>query len=526
MPRREGPRARRSWGQRLLIAANAVALIGAVATAGSLAYSNSRLEGVDRVALGDVLERDDVEPGDPMNVLIVGVDDASGLDDSDSVKAGRDAPDVAGQHTDTIMILRLDPRAGSAQVVSLPRDLWVPIAGNDGEQRINTALQDGGPAGLIQTIGQNFGIPIHHFVQVDFAGFRELVDIVDGVPISFPRPARDRDSGLAIEEPGCYTLGPVQALGFARARHYQVQDADGDWHEDPRSDLSRAARQQLFIELALSRAIARGARNPNTLRRLVDLGASAVTFDDTFEAGSLVDLGIQYRSFQPSQLQTFELAVVDDVVGGAKILRLVEEASEPTLAVFRGVPPSSMVELDPAEVMVQVLNGTGVQGQGGEAADGLSGLGFATTGTGDADTPGGVTTVRFVPGGEAEAQLVARAVAGPVAYERADGLGGADAVLITGTDWQGIAPAVRSIEEVPGPTATGGSTTTTTAAASSTTAPADGSSTTAPADGASTTAPGGGSPTDNAAPDSDDPDQPGFYLARAPGPDEDCPATD
>lgn len=522
MPRRDPTRERRSWGQRLLIAANALALLGALVTAGSLAYSNSRLEGVDRVALGDVLDPEEVEPGDPMNVLIVGIDDASGLSDEDSVKSGREGPDVAGQHTDTIMILRLDPRAGTAQMVSLPRDLWVPIAETGTEQRINTALQSGGPARLIRTIDEAFDIPIHHFVQVDFAGFRELVEIVDGVPISFPRPARDRQSGLNIEAAGCYTLGPVQALGFARARYYDVQDAAGEWHRDPRADLTRAGRQQLFIELALSRAISRGAKNPNTLRRLVDLGASAVTFDDSFEVGQLVELGVHYRNFQPTELQTFELSLVDDMQGGAQVLRLVEEASEPILAVFRGVPPANTSDLRPEDVSVQVLNGTGTQGEGGEAAEGLTGLGFTTTGTGDADTLGGLTTVRFVPGGEAEAQLVARSVAGPVAYERADGLGGADAVLVTGTDWEGVAPSVRSMEEVPGPTASGGATTT----VPPTTAPADGSSTTAPADGSATTAPGAGTAPSEAAADSDDPDQPGFFLAREPATGEECPATE
>ncbi|HEX7131136.1 MAG TPA: LCP family protein [Iamia sp.] len=522
MPRREGTRERRSWGQRLLITGITLALFGAMATAGSLAYSNSRLEGLGRVALSDVLTDEDAEPGDPMNVLIVGIDDASGLADGDSVKDFRDSPDVAGQRTDTIMILRLDPRAGTAQMLSLPRDLWLPIAEVETEQRINAAFQTGGPARLIKTIDENFDIPIHRFVQVDFAGFRELVDIVDGVPIEFPRPARDTASGLAIETAGCYTLGPVQALSFARARHYQVQDADGDWHEDPRSDLSRGTRQQLFIQLAISRAIARGAHNPNTLRRLVDLGATAVQFDDSFEVGQLVDLGIQYRNFRPDELQTYELTVVDDVQGGADVLRVVDEASEPTLAVFRGVPPSTMVDVRPEDVSVQVLNGTGTQGQGGEAAEGLAGLGFTTTGTGDADTLGGVTTVRFVPGGEAEAQLVARSLTGPVVYERADGLGGADAVLITGTDWQGVGSSVRSVEDVPGPMATGGSTTT---ASTTTTAPLDGSSTTQPGS-SSTTGPGAGQAPSEAAPDSDDPGDPGFFLARPPAAGADCPATD
>lgn len=524
MPRRGRTRERRSWGQRLLISVNAVALVAALATAGSLAYSNSRLEGIDRVALDDVLDEESGEPGEPMNVLIVGIDNAEDLPDGDSVKAFRDAPDVAGNHTDTIMVLRLDPRAGTAQMLSLPRDLWIPIAETDTEQRINTAFSTGGPRRLIKTIAENFDIPIHRFVQVDFAGFRELVDIVDGVPIHFPRPARDEDSGVSIEEPGCYTLGPVQALAFARARYYYVQDAEGEWHQDPRSDLSRAGRQQMFIQLAISRAIAKGARNPNTLRRLVDLGADAVTFDDSFEVGTLIDLGIQYRDFQPSELQTFELSVVDDMRGTARILRLVEEASEPALAVFRGVPPSTMIELEPSEVTVQVLNGTGAPGQGSDVSDGLTGLGFLTLSPSDAEQTGGITTVRYVPGGEAAAQLLARSVAGPVAYERADGLGGADAVLVTGSDWQGVAPTLRPAEDVPAPSAGTDATTTTTTAPGGTTAEGETTTSSAP-DGASTTEPGGTAPTE-AAPDSDDPDDPGFYLARAPEPGETCPATE
>ena len=487
-------------------------------TAGSLAYSNNRLKQVDRYDLSGVTEAEEVAAGDPQNYLVVGIDDASGLEADDSVRTGRDP---VGLQTDTIMVLRVDPRDRSAQILSFPRDLWVPIAETDSDQRLNAALATGGPERLIQTIDEDFGIPIHHYVQVDFAGFRELVDVVGGVAVSFPRPARSELAGLSIETAGCYTLGPRQALGFARARKdYQVQDAEGDWHQDPRSDFSRVERQQLFIRLALRQAIIGGLRNPNTLRRLIDLGVGTVRVDDALEVGSLASLGLRFRNFGPDDLVTHTLPVVDDVIGGMEVLRLIDDQAEPTLAIFRGVAPADPSAVDPADVSVQVQNGTGVQGQGGEAADGLTGLGFTITGTGDADSIGLPTTVRFVPGGEAEAQLVARSVAGPVAYERADGLGGADAVLITGTDWEGIAPAVRSIQEVPGPTAAVPDTTTTSG-------PVDGSSTTA-ADGSSTTGVETGSTTTTttAPVDSDDPDDPGFFLAREPGPDEDCPATD
>lgn len=515
MPRGDGTRPRRSWGQRLLIVANAVALVGAVVTAGSLAYSNSRLEAVDRYDLSGVTEADEVAAGDPQNYLVVGVDDASGLDEGDSVRTGRDA---IGLQTDTIMILRVDPRDTSAQILSFPRDLWVPIADTGSDQRLNAALATGGPERLIQTIDEDFGIPIHHYLQVDFAGFRDLVEVVGGVPVTFPRPARSELAGLAIEAPGCYTLGPRQALGFTRARKdYEVQDADGDWHVDPRSDFSRVERQQLFIQLALRKAIIEGIRNPNTLRRLVDLGIGTVRYDDALEVRDLTALGLRFRDFGPEDLVTHTLPVVDDVIGGNEVLRLIEDQAEPILAIFRGVAPADPSSVAPEEVTVSVLNGTGTQGQGGEAADGLESLGFTTVGTGDADVLGGPTTVRFIPGGEAEAQLVARSVAGPVTYERADGLADVDAVLITGTDWAGVAPSVRSVQEVPGPTAEIPGTTTTAPDAAPSTAGPDGAPT-VPGD----TGPSAVEPP----PDSDDPDDPGFFLAREPGPDEQCPPTD
>ena len=308
----DGTTARRSWAQRLLIGVNAVALVAAASAAGVLAYSNDRLAGVDRLDLSEVTQYDELEPGDPQNYLIVGIDDASGLDAADSVRTGREQ----GILTDTIMVLRVDPKEATADLLSFPRDLWVPIADTGAEQRINAAFATGGPERLIRTINENFGIPVHHYLQVDFAVFRKLVDVVGGVPVYFPRPARSEDAGLVIEEPGCWSLGPVQALGFSRARKdYLVQDDDGDWHTDLRGDHSRIERQQLFVQLALRQAIAKGARNPNTMRRLVELAISdegaQVRVDDSLDVGNIVDLGRQFRSFDPGDLVTHTLPTTD-----------------------------------------------------------------------------------------------------------------------------------------------------------------------------------------------------------------------
>ena len=99
------------------------------------------------------------------------------------------------------MIMRVDPTNDSVNLLSLPRDLWVPIADTGESQRINTAYSaDDGPQRLIDTIQQDFGIPINHYLEVDFAGFKGVVDAIGGVPMYFDSPMRDDNSGLNITD--------------------------------------------------------------------------------------------------------------------------------------------------------------------------------------------------------------------------------------------------------------------------------------------------------------------------------------
>ena len=154
-------------------------------TAGGLSYVYSKYSRLPRVELGSVLTEASGS-NEPRNFLLVGVDSAANLAADDPARAGRG--NVGGLRSDTIMILRLDPGAERASLLSLPRDLWVPLA-SGGSQRINSAIQSGGPTELIDTIESYLGIPINHYIEIDFAGFQELVDVVDGVKVYFATPA-------------------------------------------------------------------------------------------------------------------------------------------------------------------------------------------------------------------------------------------------------------------------------------------------------------------------------------------------
>lgn len=466
LPVPPGVKLRRTWPQRLFLTLNVLVVMGCFCAAGGLLYVDNKTSQIQHVRLSHVLTgNEDVDVAtEPINVLLVGVDDAEGLDPDDPVRAERQDEGVGGLRSDTIMILRVMPQEQRLALMSFPRDLWVEIADTGRNDKINSAMFVGGPEALISTIWENFGIPLDHYVQVDFAQFKRLVDVVDGVDVYFDTPARDINSGLDIPQPGCVTLSGDQALAYARSRYYEYYDVETEsWESDPTSDLGRISRQQDFIKRALRRAVSKGVRNPFTLNQLVNTSIDAVVLDDRMQASDIIALGTTFRSFDPENLETYSLPVSLDSIGDASIVRLVDDEAEPILDLFRGVAPA---QPDPATIGLRVFNGTGRELEGATTGDALAEVGFDVAGVADAD-PQGVqrTIVRYGPEQRANAELVVRhLVAGADLVEDAaltDGL----VEVVTGFDYAGV-----NAEPAP-------ATTTTTTTAAGTAAPA----TTAPA---------------------------------------------
>ena len=445
-PRHAARPRHRTPGQRAVITLNIVACLTCLGLAAGVTWSWQRVREIPRIELGTELASADIASGPAggaQNFLIVGTDSADGLASDDPVRRGRDA----GVRTDTLMLVRLDPASAQASLLSLPRDLYVPISGTRGSSRINNAIQ-GGPARLVATINDALDIPVHHYVELDFQGFRELVDAVDGVPVYFETPVRDRNSGLVVDGSGCITLDPVQALAYARSRAFEYQDDRGRWRTDPTGDLGRVSRQQDFIRRALHRAFQRGARNPAVLADLVGVGTRAITIDGDLTPSDLLELGNRFRNFDPSNLRTYTLPALEDVVGGAEVLRLDTTRAQPVLDVFRGEDPARVA---PDNTVLLVQNGTRVSGRAAEAAGALRALEFVVPpdNVGDADTVDVErTTVLYVPGQEERASLVARALAVDPVVEEGDYVVGADVNVLIGADWPGVGDVLR--EATPG----------------------------------------------------------------------------
>ena len=324
----------RTWPQRLLLSLNIFVVLACLVAAGGLAWAYNQASALPRIDVGTSLEAPSA-PGEAMNVLLVGIDDGLGLAEGDPVLRGRSK----SLNTDTIMVLRVEPKTQQAALLSLPRDLWVDIAGG-GQGRINTALALGGPERLIQTINQDFGIPINHYAMVDFQGFESLVKAIDGVPIYFNYPSRDQATGLFQYETGCKVLSGEQALAFARSRHFEIsRDNMKTWQEDPTSDFGRVTRQQQFIRASLRKAVAQGVRNPFILKEFLEIAQKNVTLDTEFTIQDLVDLGSQFRTFDPDTLVSFTPVATGTFKGAASVLELNVAASQPMFDVFRGLRP-------------------------------------------------------------------------------------------------------------------------------------------------------------------------------------------
>ena len=383
----------------------------------------------------------------PFNVLMIGSDTRAGLSPtSGNVRAFGSASQVAGQRSDVTSILHVDPVHHTAAVLSIPRDLFVPLAGTNGSNRINEAY-DHGPSQLVQTIEADLGVPIQHYVEVNFAGFQGAVDALGGVRMSFPFPAKDAFSGLNVTTTGCQTLNGAQGLAVARARHYQYYE-NGYWHYDGSSDLGRIARQHVFLRAVAKAAVSRGLSNPLTANAFLGQAVNDFTIDDAMSMGDLVGLARLFRGFDPASLASFTLPTtpVNNYQSYGDVLFPKQPDDSQVVAAFlsgpapaarsgRSGPPS----IPPSQVSVEVLNGVGRAGAAATVAAELRRAGFNVAGTGNAGSfTYGRTVIAYASGNQAQAALLQSRVLGGALVEEDHGLTGAQVALVIGSAWQGL----------------------------------------------------------------------------------------
>lgn len=337
--------------------------------------------------------------GSPLNLLVVGSDSREQL--SPEQRRELTTGSEEGERTDTIFILSV--RGTDAAMLAFPRDLWVERC--DGSfGRINVAQSIGGPGCLVRTVRDLSGIDVHHYVRVTFGGFVDVVDAVGGVELCLEEAINDRDAGIDLPA-GCQTLDGPDALGYVRVR--KIDD-----------DLQRIQRQQRFLR-ALADEVAAPSTllNPVRLLRLSREAGDAVAFDEGAGVFALGRMALGGTALARGTAASY--TVPGDprrTQSGADVLDVREAEAEILFASFRdgtALQPVAEAEAAPArsEVRVAVHNGAGVTGLAGSVGELLEGRGYEVVDVGNAD-PRDTTVVRYPPGAEAAARLVASDVPG------------------------------------------------------------------------------------------------------------------
>jgi len=277
------------------------------------------------------------------------------------------------------MILRHEADGAGASIVSLPRDLWVAIPGRSSPNRINSAYSDGTDV-LTATITQELGIPIHHEVDIDFNGFKDLVDAAGGTTVCFLYPTRDKNTGLD-QQPGCHVLDGVQSLQYARSRYYE-EFRDGQWRTDPRSDLGRIERQQAFLQQTAESTIDKLQSDPFLASELISAATATVRMDPGLDpigaAGTL-------RKAFGTGLNKYQLPVVG-VTENGNVFFVERNTARFGVACGRVVTRSaqrSKRSAVPWLADVPALSPADTTQQKGEKADTVNGSAMTVGGTGD-----------------------------------------------------------------------------------------------------------------------------------------------
>lgn len=350
--------------------------------------------------------------------LVVGSDSREGLDDLDNFGA------FGGARGDVVMLVKVDPENRVSRILSLPRDLWVSIPGH-GEDRINAAYAKGGPTLMVETVQANLGVPINNYVEIDFVGFQALVDELGGIEIEFEYPARDSKSGLDVDA-GRQVLNGEQALAYARSRHYQEYQ-NGSWRSVEANDIGRTKRQQAVMRALLSRV-----KSPGSIAEAGNLASTMskyITVDSKLASESVASLVWDFRGLITGSVEGMTLPSVGRTIDGKSVVVADEPAASQMVDEF--LEGTVQVERD---LVLEVLNGSGINGAAGELGDLLESAGFEVAAIGNAGTNSySVTTVIVPSGAEEDGQAIVSALGfGVVEAGSVDN--GYDAVVIVGSD--------------------------------------------------------------------------------------------
>ena len=369
----------------------------AVKTWASKHYFRSRWEGVQKTEVTDPAIKEALkdwpELSEPLNVLFIGVDKGSVPGEEEDTEFFR---------SDVMILASINVLKEKAVLVSIPRDTKVIIPGY-GDQKINASHTLGGPSGAVEAVSELTGMDIHHYAEVDFEAFKEIVDAVGGVPFHLDYNILDPKVGALPK--GDLLLYGNEALILVRTR---------EW---PRGDIDRIENQQKFLKALMEKAI-----NVRDIQALMDmLDATVKYLDTTLDADMIFTLA---ELLQGMDINSVEFATLPgdspepragqpwyfiyDEVAAAELFRNIKlygSIRSPTEDLSE--VEEEVAEVDRSSFQLLVLNGARWEGLASGVAVVLGNKGYSDIETGDTNSPYQYTTVYYAPGYEDAARMVA-----------------------------------------------------------------------------------------------------------------------
>jgi LCP family protein required for cell wall assembly len=348
------------------------------------------------------------EDKNAMNILLIGSDSRSGVNGK---IGGHD--NISGARSDTVMVMHISPGAHRAVVLSFPRDSVVPIlactpedgaAGQTAQpgavEQINTTFADGGPGCLWKTIESTTHIRINDFIQLTFIGFEKVINDLGGVNVCLPKAVNDPMSRLHLAA-GIHHVWGREALAWWRTRE--------DLGEG--SDLQRIQRDQ-FLMASLLQGIEKSGllKSPTKMLKVVADAARHMS-TNIGDVSTMVRIAEGMRGLSSKGVQFIEVpsvtysgnvdwvqwsagdsalfaAIEHDTKLPTKVKKTGGKTAQVGTADGTDGSGTTLPALNPSQIQVEVLNGTGQTNQAAEGAADLTSRGFDVLGSTDAPTFG------------------------------------------------------------------------------------------------------------------------------------------
>ncbi|WLQ36928.1 LCP family protein [Streptomyces castrisilvae] len=323
---RRGRKRVRTRGQRIRRAVLLSVLVLVVAAGGTAYWLYSSLDGnikgvdIDK-ALGE--DRPEKLPTSGQNLLVLGSDSRAGAEN----KELGGGVGVSGARSDTALVVHIPEGRSKAVAVSIPRDTLVtrPDCAKadgstvDGKDRVmfNSVYSQVGPACVVKTVEKMSGVRIDHYLEINFAGFKDLVDAIGGVTVDVKEDIHDKKSGLDLAA-GPQRLNGTESLAFVRTR-YSVGDG---------SDLGRIGLQQQFLMALLSEVKKQDLLgSPTSAYKVANSATKSLTTDEGLASlKSLTQFARSMNGVDPDTMETIMLPVAYDKVDPNRVVAAEPQA--------------------------------------------------------------------------------------------------------------------------------------------------------------------------------------------------------